>query len=93
MKKRLRLGAGAYLPVHAQVRYCFDIGPGGRPCFRQHGHGGRHATISTFGHVEAVWGEDVLAARRVTSRVTAAFREIPRILRIETARTWDGVAR
>ena len=93
MKKRLRLGKGAYLPVHAPAHYCFDIGPGGRPCFRPHGHEGRHANISAFGAVRAVWGEDVHAERRVTSRVTAAFREIPQILRIETARTWDGVAR
>ena len=63
----------------------------GFACVRAKGHGGRHAT--TFGGILVhVWGEDVHAERRVTSRVTAAFREIPRILRIETARTWDGVA-
>ncbi len=53
MSRELRLGRGAYLT--GQRDYCGGV------CFRSRGHHGRHADISPFGRVWAVWGEDVYA--------------------------------
>ncbi|HJX87811.1 MAG TPA: hypothetical protein VJ277_09660 [Gemmatimonadales bacterium] len=106
MKKRLRLGQGAFVtasPRRTGILYCFDM-VGSHFCWRPQGHEGRHADIGALGDVRAVWGEDVHAETRAEARRNARIRQLhadgtiaaraPRkTIHIETAQTWDGVAR
>ena len=69
---------------------CLDI-DGGLICTRADGHEGRHAATLVGGKVARVWGEDVHVWRRIRSRGRNTIAHIDRAL--ETAQTWDGVAR